>query len=226
MTSIPELMHSLNQLVLSGKVLYLGISDTPAWVVAKCNEYARQNGLRQFSVYQGWWNAAKRDFERDILPMCKDEGMGLCPWGVLGSGNFKAKGIVKEGGRNFAVTQTSNDEKVSEVLEKIANKKNTLITSVAMAYVLHKAPYVFPICGGRKVEHLEGNIEALKLELSDEDIDEIEKAYPFDIGFPHNFLGGPKGAQGPQDVGVANVRGHFDWVIGGKPIPPHKDEKN
>jgi aryl-alcohol dehydrogenase-like predicted oxidoreductase len=64
-------MQSLNAMVLAGKVLYLGISDTPAWVVSKANEYARQNGLRQFSVYQGRWSAEHRDFERDIIPMCK-----------------------------------------------------------------------------------------------------------------------------------------------------------
>jgi aryl-alcohol dehydrogenase-like predicted oxidoreductase len=63
-TTIPEIMQSLNHLVVQGKVLYLGISDTPAWVVSKANQYARDHNLRQFSVYQGKWNAAERDFER------------------------------------------------------------------------------------------------------------------------------------------------------------------
>ena len=90
-TGIPELMHSLNDLVVSGNVLYLGISDPPAWVVSKANEYARRTGLRQFSVYQGMWNAGMRDFERDIIPMCRDEGMGLCPYGALEQGRFQQK---------------------------------------------------------------------------------------------------------------------------------------
>jgi aryl-alcohol dehydrogenase-like predicted oxidoreductase len=64
--TIPELMHSLNDLVVAGKVMFLGISDTPAWVVTKANQYARDHGLRPFVVYQGLWNAAIRDFERDI----------------------------------------------------------------------------------------------------------------------------------------------------------------
>jgi aryl-alcohol dehydrogenase-like predicted oxidoreductase len=64
--TIPELMHSLNDLVVAGKVMFLGISDTPAWIVAKANQYARDHGLRQFVVYQGLWNVAIRDFERDI----------------------------------------------------------------------------------------------------------------------------------------------------------------
>lgn len=73
--SIPELMQSLNHLVVQGKVLYLGVSDTPAWVVSKANQYARDHGLRQFCVYQGRWSAASRDFEREIIPMCRDEGV-------------------------------------------------------------------------------------------------------------------------------------------------------
>lgn len=79
-------MQSLNTLVGQGKVLYLGISDTPAWVVAKANAYAREHGLRPFSVYQGRYSAMMRDLERDIIPMCRDEGMAIHAWGVLGSG--------------------------------------------------------------------------------------------------------------------------------------------
>ncbi|PYH98718.1 Aldo/keto reductase, partial [Aspergillus ellipticus CBS 707.79] len=85
-TQIPELMQSLNHLVAQGKVLYLGISDTPAWVVTKANEYARAHGLRPFCVYQGRYSAVLRDLERDIIPMCRDEGMAIHAWGVLGSG--------------------------------------------------------------------------------------------------------------------------------------------
>jgi aryl-alcohol dehydrogenase-like predicted oxidoreductase len=79
-------MQSLNTLVQARKILYLGISDAPAWVVVKANCYAREHGLRPFSVYQGRFNAAVRGLERDIIPMCLDEGMAVMPWGVLGSG--------------------------------------------------------------------------------------------------------------------------------------------
>ncbi|KAL4935945.1 hypothetical protein BDV06DRAFT_228334, partial [Aspergillus oleicola] len=87
-TSIPELMNALHHLVLSGKVLYLGVSSTPAWVVSSANEYARQRSLTPFSVYQGQWCAAERDIERDVLPMVNAEGMALAPFGVLGMGYF------------------------------------------------------------------------------------------------------------------------------------------
>lgn len=87
-TQIPELMQSLNTLVQQRKVLYLGVSDTPAWVVVKANCYAREHGLRPFSVYQGRFSAQTRDLERDIIPMCKEEGMAIQAWGVMGNGTL------------------------------------------------------------------------------------------------------------------------------------------
>lgn len=145
------------------------------------------------------------------------------PWGALGGGYFKPKdqvGLV--GGRNLPHVKAKDAEQVSEVLEKVAQRKNTLITSVAMAYVMHKAPYVFPICGGRKIEHLKGNIDALGLRLDVADIEEIEEAYPFDVGFPHNMLSGSaKPAQGPEDNVLYKRLGYLDFVKGPQPIPPH-----
>jgi len=216
--SIPELMQSLNQLVASGKVLYLGISDTPAWIVVKANEYARHHGLRQFSVYQGRWSAEYRDFERDILPMCHAEGMGLAPWGALGGGHFKSDEQRKAAEGRQVGESSEAAIKVSNVLEKIAKGKDTAITSVALAYVMHKSPYVFPIVGGRKLEHLKGNIEALSLELSDEDIEEIEGAIPFDIGFPMNFLGNGD----PSKSYLMAAAGYQHYVKEPKAIPPFK----
>lgn len=227
-TSIPELMHSLNDLVISGKVIYLGISDTPAWIVAKANQYARDHGLRQFVVYQGMWNAAMRDFERDIIPMCKDEGMGLLPYGTLGQGRFQTEANFKEREKNNPGRKSKPSQleiAVSKVLESLASAKNTQITSIAMAYVMHKAPYVFPLVGGRKVEHIKGNVDALSISLTEEDIARIEEAYRFDPGFPHTFLSGslfgddtPRVPQGPKDIWLTSALGTFDWVEEPKPI--------
>jgi aryl-alcohol dehydrogenase-like predicted oxidoreductase len=124
-------MRSLNTLADQGKILYLGISDTPAWIVSKANQYARDHGLRQFVVYQGRWSASNRDFERDIIPMCEAEGMGIAPWGALGGGNYKTEEQRQSGeGRNLPGFPET-DIVVSKVLESIAKEKNTLITSVA-----------------------------------------------------------------------------------------------
>ncbi|KAB8274757.1 NADP-dependent oxidoreductase domain-containing protein [Aspergillus minisclerotigenes] len=183
--SIPELMHSLNDLVVSGKVIYLGISDCPAWVVAKANQYVRDHGLRQFSVYQGLWNASFRGFEREILPMCRDENMGVVPGGTLGQGQFPTEAGYKE--------REQNNPGRKGRPPRMARKPS---------------PYFFPVVGGRKVEHLRGTIAALDLSLSVEEMAQIEAAYPFDHGFPHTFLSGthfdgssPRTPDGPGACG-------------------------
>ncbi|KAE8310496.1 Norsolorinic acid reductase B [Aspergillus transmontanensis] len=231
--SIPELMHALNDLVASGKVHYLGISDSPAWVVSKANQYARDHGLRQFVVYQGLWNAAKRDLERDILPMCLDEGMGLCPYGVHNQGRFRTEEGFRDrdqtnnaGGRNI-IPLSEHDRSVSRVLDIVATSKGVPLLQVALAYVMQKAPYVFPIVGVRKVDHLTGVEPAVHISLTDEEVNTIENAYEFDPGFPHTFLSGsmftqgpPKGGYSPDVVWWTKMLGTFDWVEGAKPIRP------
>lgn len=109
--------------------------------------------------------------------------------------------------------------RIAGVLEEIANRKgkSTLITSIALAYVMHKAPYVFPIVGGRKVDHLKGNIDALGIKLSQEEIDEIDSAEPFDVGFPMNFLFGYGGKQfktgmGPNDINLLTTTTRIETV--------------
>ncbi len=117
--------------------------------------------------------------------------MGLAPWGALGGGNFKTDELRKgQEGRKMGEASPAAI-KISKVLERIANNHKVEITSVALAYVMQKTPYVFPIVGGRKLEHLKGNIAGLSLDLSETDMKDIEEANSFDIGFPMNFLGGP-----------------------------------
>lgn len=145
--------------------------------------------------------------------MCKAEGMGLAPWGALGGGAFKSEEQLKsQGAAGRRELQSEKQRAVSKVLESIAKRKNTAITSVALAYVMHKTPHVFPIIGGRKVEHLKGNIEALTLRLSNEDIKDIESAYPFDLGFPHNFVWANSGVSNPQEVFFVQMCGTMDLV--------------
>lgn len=125
-------MRSLNTLADQGKILYLGVSDTPAWIVSKANQWARDHGMRPFVVYQGRWSAAERDFERDIIPMCEAEGMALAPWGALGGGYFKTEEQRNaQEGRKFAEPPSEAHAKVATVLEKIAKEKNSIMTGVA-----------------------------------------------------------------------------------------------
>ena len=198
MSSIEEVMDSLHILVQQGKVLYLGVSDTPAWVVPAANYYATSHGKTPFSVYQGKWNLLNRDFERDIIPMARHFGMALAPWDVMGGGRFQSKKAMEErkkngeGLRTFVggPEQTELEVKISEALTKIAEEHGTeSVTGIAIAYVRSKAKNVFPLIGGRKIEHLKQNIEALSIKLTPEQIEYLEGIVPFDVGFPKSLIG-------------------------------------
>ncbi|KAG7093276.1 hypothetical protein E1B28_006959 [Marasmius oreades] len=197
-TSIEELMDGLHNLVVQGKVLYLGISDTPAWIVALCNQYAKEQGKTPFVVYQGEWSVMQRSFERDIIPMARHFGMALAPWGVLAHGRLRTDAEEErrrdtgEQGRKLMMEWERTPEQVKMVhaLEKLANEVGAKsISAVAIAYVMHKSTHVFPIIGGRKIEHLEQNLEALDINLSNEQIKSLESQAPFDPGFPLSMIG-------------------------------------
>ncbi|KAJ7291004.1 NADP-dependent oxidoreductase domain-containing protein [Mycena rebaudengoi] len=183
-TSIEEVMNGLHSLVTAGKVLYL---DTPAWVVSKANQWARDHGKTQFSIYQGQWNIMKRSFERDIIPIARDEGMALAPWDVLGTGRLRTA-TRRTRRRRTSFThdgnweRTEDEVKMSRALEKVANEVAAkTIQAVAIAYVMHKTPYVFPMIGGRSVENMLNNTEAVEITLS--------SILPFDLGFPSWMIG-------------------------------------
>ncbi|KAH8650139.1 NADP-dependent oxidoreductase domain-containing protein [Xylariales sp. PMI_506] len=195
--SVKEIMDSLHVLVEQGKVLYLGVSDTPAWVVAAANTYAIDHGKTPFSIYQGRWNVMNRAFERDIIPMARHFGMALAPWDVMGGGKFQTKAQVekrREDGEPLRVLsgnfQTPDEVRMSAALAKVAAEHGVeSVTAVALAYVMTKAPNVFPIVGGRKVEHLRDNIQALSIRLTDKQVEYLESVKAFALGFPHDFNG-------------------------------------
>ncbi|KAH0339780.1 aryl-alcohol dehydrogenase AAD14, partial [Aureobasidium melanogenum] len=224
-TSIEEIMDSLHILVEQGKVMYLGISDTPAWIVSAANYYAKAHGKTPFSIYQGRWNIMLRDFEREIIPMARHFGMALAPWDVLGGGRFQTKAAIEErkkkneGIRSMmgGPEQTEDEAKMSAALEEVANEHNVTITAVALAYVMSKTINVFPLVGGRKVEHLHDNIKALTIKLSDAQIKKLEDVRAFDIGFPNNFIGVDPTISG-QPSWLLGASGSFAWQKASKPI--------
>ncbi|KAK0472578.1 NADP-dependent oxidoreductase domain-containing protein [Armillaria novae-zelandiae] len=199
-TSVREVMDNLHHLVALRKVLYLGISDAPAWVVAQANQYAMDHGKTPFIVYQGRWNVMERSFEREIIPMARQFGMALAPWDVLAAGRFrtdeeeKKRKETREKGRTISRSDLERNEievRMSKALEAVAAEVGAIgnLTAVAIAYVMHKTPYVFPIIGGRKVEHLKANIEALDIRLTEKQIEYLESIVPFDLGFPSSLIG-------------------------------------
>ncbi|KAK4047038.1 putative aryl-alcohol dehydrogenase aad14 [Microbotryomycetes sp. JL221] len=226
-TSIEEVMDSLHSLVTQGKVLYLGVSDTPAWIVSAANTYAKAHGKTPFSIYQGRWNVMLRDFERDIIPMTRHFGMALAPWDVLGGGRIKSKKQLEakraEGEKLRALLgpedQSEEEVKFSEVLSAIAEEHGVESpTAICLAYVMSKTPYVFPLVGGRKVEHLHDNIKALTIKLTPEQINRIEEIKQFDLGFPHNFIGTDPSIKGKSDMFLLNAGGWLDFLKGPQPL--------
>ncbi|KIA75639.1 dehydrogenase [Aspergillus ustus] len=187
-TGVEEVMQSLHHLVAAGKVLNIGISDAPAWVVVKCNEYARFHGLTRFCIYQGKWSCSFRDLEREIIPMCQSEGLALAAWGALGRGQYRTPEEFEKGGRKMGPQEEKNIIMAEKLTEIGKRKGGVQPTSIALAYLLQKVPYVFPVIGCRTVQQLETNLEALEVELTQEEIYEIEDTLPFDAGFPMAFL--------------------------------------
>ncbi|KAI0712118.1 aryl-alcohol dehydrogenase [Earliella scabrosa] len=227
-TSIEEVMNALHNLVVAGKVLYLGISDSPAWVVSKANMYARAYGKTPFVIYQGSWSVLQRDLEREIIPMAKAEGMAICPWSVLAGGKIRTdaeedkRRKTGELGRrvvNQEWERNDTEKKVTSVLEEVAADVGAPnIQAVAIAYVMQKVPYVFPIVGGRKVEHLHANLQALDVALTQAHVKKIEGAVPFDMGFPYSMIGNDL-----DYPSAYHMAGHFDRWPAQQALRPTKE---
>jgi aryl-alcohol dehydrogenase-like predicted oxidoreductase len=225
-TGIEEVMDSLHTLIEQGTVLYLGVSDTPAWIVSAANTYAKAHGKTPFAIYQGRWNVMIRDMERDIIPMARQFGMAIAPWDVLGGGKLQSKKALEErkaAGEGLRTMmggpgQTEQEEKMSEALYKVAQEHGIeSVTAIALAYVMQKTINVFPIIGGRKISHLHDNIQALSIHLTDKQIEALENVVPFELGFPLSMIG-----QNPEFTSPSGVMGgqNFNqvWQKGGKPI--------
>ncbi|KAI9281010.1 NADP-dependent oxidoreductase domain-containing protein [Umbelopsis sp. AD052] len=173
---------------------------------------------------------------KEIIPMCRAEGMGLVSSTALGSGRFyteegyKEREISNSGHRGRP--QTEREKAVSKALQNVANAHGTILTSVALAYVRQKAPYVIPVVAGSTLDPLKDNIAALSLYMTKDEIRKIENAYKFDPGYPNTFLSGNLSLGGelfnatkPSDVFWTKRQGTFDWIEPEKPIEPIEQRK-
>ncbi|KAL4920498.1 NADP-dependent oxidoreductase domain-containing protein [Aspergillus aurantiobrunneus] len=231
-TSVEEVMIHLHSYVMSKQVLYLGVSDTPAWVVVKANEFARKNGLTPFSIYQGKWNAAFRDMEAEIIPMCEDQGMAVVPWAALGGGLLLSSQKRQEREEKLAVSGQKSfyelgarEIAVSDALEKVAVEKGTTVQAIALAYLFHQSTYVIPIVGVQTTDHIRVMNDAVTVRLSPEEIREIQEAAPFNPLFPMNFLfGGSDGKEYSTRLTVVNHRQYrmAAWIDAPPKQPTYK----
>jgi len=188
-----EIMRGLNDLVSAGKVHYLGVSDTPAWRVAQMNTLARERGWAEFVCYQGKYHLGERDVERDIIPMCKELGLGFVSWGIVGQGKFTGKYRKgqetknKDEGRKW-INMSEKDYAIAEVVYQISDEVKRSPSQVCIAWMFAQ-PNNFPLIGVRTMEQFEDNLNGMSLKLTDEQISRINAVATIDLGFPYTFVG-------------------------------------
>ncbi|MFW9928164.1 MAG: aldo/keto reductase [Candidatus Thorarchaeota archaeon] len=187
-TPIEEIMKSLEIAIQSGKVNYVAISDTPAWVVSQANKYAELRGLSRFIAYQFPYNLMRRDAEREVIPYCKYNDLAMIPWSVLGSGLFTGK-YTREKGQGRLKTISDRNLEISKKVDEIADELNCKSSQVAINWVKNQDQQIIPIIGATKETHIDEAINALEIRLTEGQMKRIDEIVNFDIGFPQNFLG-------------------------------------
>ncbi len=189
-TTPEEIMRTLDDLVCAGKVLYLGISDTPAWIVAQANTMAQYTDREAFTALQIEYSLIQRTPERDLLPMAKAFDMAVTPWSPLGSGlltgkyrqnNDKSKRL-KENSARFS----ERNLRIADTLCNMAEKTGYPPAAIALRWLVERN--TLPIIGARTVEQLNENLKALEVELPREAYIDVEEASKIELGFPHEFL--------------------------------------
>ncbi|MES2616832.1 MAG: aldo/keto reductase [Bacteroidota bacterium] len=190
LTPIDEVMRGLDDLVSQGKVNYLGISDTPAWVVAQGQTLAQYTGLTKFATLQVEYSLLQRTPERELIPMMQHFGMTLTPWAPLAGGALTGKYLKGDKGRLPEESTRLNERSVSitkEVL-KISEETGFSPSHVALRWVMQKPYNSIPIIGATKPHQLEDNLNAINVSLTNEHIVRLNAISAIEMGFPHDFL--------------------------------------
>jgi aryl-alcohol dehydrogenase-like predicted oxidoreductase len=189
MTPVDEVLRALDDLVRAGKVLYVGISDTPAWVVAQANATADLRGWSRFVAYQGEYSLASRAPERDILPMTRALDMAFTPWGILEGGELTGKYNVPSNEEKRSKDTSPRIKSLATELVSLAEEIGHTPSQVAVNWVRQQPYVVIPILGARRRKQLIDNMGCLDFELTLEQLQRLSDASPIDLGFPHSFLG-------------------------------------
>jgi len=198
-TPAEEVMRALDDLVRAGKVLYIGISDAPAWVVAKSNTLAELRGWTQYIGLQIEYSLLERTVERELIPMAKDQGMTVLAWSPLRSGLLTGKYLPEnqtgaadsrlntEMMKGFATIDDAGWKTVREVVA-IAGEMGVTPAQVALAWLRYRPVPVIPIIGARKLSQLEDNLKSLEISFTDDQLRRLDTASAIPLGFPHDFF--------------------------------------
>src|SRR4030081_2275302 len=195
-TPVEEVMRGLDDLVRQGKVLYLGISDAPAWWIAQANTLAELRGWTQFIGLQIEYNLIERTVEREQIPMAKALNVGVLAWsplarGVL-SGKYHGEGkadggrMTNEGMKEF-LPEEQRATRIISAVKSVSEQTGRSMAQVALAWLRRQTVPVIPIIGARKVSQLQDNLAGLDLELSAEQLKSVDGASRIDLGFPQSI---------------------------------------
>lgn len=190
-TPIEETMEALNDVVRAGKARYIGASSMYAWQFSKALHVAERHGWTRFVTMQNYVNLLYREEEREMLPLCESEGIGVIPWSPLARGRLtrdwntsSARSETDEFGRGLYVNTGDTDRRIVERVGQIAAARGVPRAQVALAWVLQKSAISAPIVGATKPHHLDDAVAALSVKLSAEEIQQLEELY-----VPHNVTG-------------------------------------
>ncbi len=185
-TPLEETMGALHDVVRAGKARYIGASSMYAWQLAKAQRVAEQNGWTEFVSMQNHYNLLYREEEREMIPLCIDQGLGVLPWSPLARGML-AGTRTRDGERRTTRSENdayadelygrSEDFDVTERVAEVAGERGVPPAQIALAWLLHKPGVTAPIIGATKLEHLEDALAAAELALSSEEISRLEEAY-------------------------------------------------
>ncbi|MEU9396107.1 aldo/keto reductase [Streptomyces sp. NPDC048324] len=187
-TPVEETMEALHDLVKAGKVRYIGASSMYAWQFSKMQYTAERHGWTKFVSMQNHYNLLYREEEREMLPLCADQGVGVLPWSPLARGRLTRDwGTVTDRSANDdfgSRLYPEGDRTIVEAVTRIADDRGVPRAQVALAWLLHQETVVAPIIGAAKPHHIEDAVAAVELTLSDEEIEELERPYT-----PHPIVG-------------------------------------
>ncbi len=195
-TPVDELMRGLDDLVRSGKVLYVGISDAPAWIVSKANTMAELRGWSRFIGLQIEYSLVERTVERELIPMAYYNNLGVLAWAPMAGGILTGKytrGIQKDTQRE-AFNQDRLDERclsIARAVDETADSIGATSAQVAIRWLLHRAGQIVPIIGSRKVEQIRDCLGVLDMDLSAETLAKLDEISKIQLGFPYDFLARP-----------------------------------
>lgn len=188
-TPVEEVMRGLDDLVRAGKVLYVGISDSPAWVVAQANTLAELRGWSRFVALQIPYSLADRAPERELLPMAHAFDMAVLAWGILGGGALTGKYNQPSAEPKRYESASQRVKTLAETVSQIASEAGRSTAQVAINWVRqqNEKNLIMPILGARTQKQVKDNLESLNFTLSKEQMQRLTDASPIDLGFPRDF---------------------------------------